>query len=770
LDVGSWLAQPPADEWTEGLTVMKPAAFRFGSYEISPRAGEIRKHGVLIRLAPQPFQVLLTLVEHAGQLVNREELQQRLWGNDQTTVEFDAGLNRCIRQIRAALADNAEAPRYIETEPRKGYRFIASVQTVAIDSGAKIVPTKIAPAKTPLPDASTSDDQPNFLDDSVASGTVQTAGVSQLVGFRPPKQGLIAFAIAVTGLVVIAFYFVNSRRPDLPASMDIIPLASALGEHYSPAFSPDGRRVVFTWNGERRDNFDVYVKTLGESSAVRLTTNPNVDYSPAWSPDGRWIAFCRGSAKRGGSILLLPAQGGPERKVADLDSIAVPMNPVLSWLRDSKQLVVAQRLAGFSQDGLTLVDVETGERKLLAAAGPGEEHMDPAVSPDGRTVAFTKDTGRGVSAIYLLSLADGQAQILPSLFSNREFHNVYNAQPVWTPDGGHIVFSSNVYGGHHLWITSVDSVGAPKVLSALGGDLDGSAISTKGQLVAGHTSSDRNIWKVELSTLRQSVPVSTLVIGSTRDESNPSVSPDGSRIAFASDRGGYAEIWTSLADGSKAVPLTSLRNPVTGSPTWSPDGHRIAFDSRAGGRPQIYVVSSSGGPAEKLDCGAGSNVLPHWSPDGKWIYYSTDRSGRMEIWRIAPSGIGAEPVTKSGGFGAKLSADGTLLYFTSDNASMSSLWQLNLQTEEHKLISESVDRRAYAPTRDGVYYFIGSEIGENSLFFYSRKTPNKKTLVLSTAKRIDAGVSLTPDGQSLYYAQLDQNNHELLLVNNFWSR
>src|SRR2546430_7698483 len=107
----------------------EPWLLRFGVFELDPKSGELRRAGVEINLPPQPAKVLVLLATRAGQLVTREELRQQIWG-EETFVDFEHGLNSCIKQIRAALDDHAEAPRYIETRPRRGYRFIAPVQEV----------------------------------------------------------------------------------------------------------------------------------------------------------------------------------------------------------------------------------------------------------------------------------------------------------------------------------------------------------------------------------------------------------------------------------------------------------------------------------------------------------------------------------------------------------------------------------------------------------------------------------------------------------------
>src|SRR6476660_5418707 len=105
-----------------------PPVFRFGVFEVDRQSGELRKQGVRVRLRDQAFQVLLLLLERPGKVVTREDLQRRLWTAD-TFVDFDRGLNKAVNRLREALGDSAESPRFIETLPKRGYRFIAPVET-----------------------------------------------------------------------------------------------------------------------------------------------------------------------------------------------------------------------------------------------------------------------------------------------------------------------------------------------------------------------------------------------------------------------------------------------------------------------------------------------------------------------------------------------------------------------------------------------------------------------------------------------------------------
>ena len=158
--------------------------------------------------------------------------------------------------------------------------------------------------------------------------------------------------------------------------------------------------MAFSWNGEKQDNFDIYVKLIGSPTPVRLTTDPAEDVSPAFSPDGRSIGFVRVS-KEHATFIVIPAIGGPERLVAEVPAPPVPSNfvePLFAWLPDGKWVVT---------DGLALLSTESGEtRSLTSPPTKSSADFSPAVSPDGRTVAFSRLTGYVVSDIYLLDLTE----------------------------------------------------------------------------------------------------------------------------------------------------------------------------------------------------------------------------------------------------------------------------------------------------------------------------------------------------------------------------
>src|SRR5262245_30070186 len=150
--------------------------FRFGAFELHAGPGELRQHGDLVRLAPQPLKVLELLVRRSGEVVTRNEIREHVWCGD-TFVDFEQGLNFCIRQIREALGDRADAPRFVETIPRRGYRFLMPVKTAGEAEPRTLTRLIVLPFRMLRPDADT-DFLAFSLPDAIAASL---AGLESLV-------------------------------------------------------------------------------------------------------------------------------------------------------------------------------------------------------------------------------------------------------------------------------------------------------------------------------------------------------------------------------------------------------------------------------------------------------------------------------------------------------------------------------------------------------------------------------------------------------------
>jgi Tol biopolymer transport system component/DNA-binding winged helix-turn-helix (wHTH) protein len=736
-----------------------PVVFQFGVFELSKGTGELRKDGVSIRLPPQPAQILVLLVERAGEIVTRQEIQEVAWPDGNTVVDFELGLNRCIRRIRSSLLDDADAPRYIETVPRVGYRFVAPV---TVRNRIQQSPPKNA-----------DEQHVEAAPPSVQSAPTPVAPLpSATAGPKAKRPLVIGGGLFLLFLVAGVFWFLSHRPSAIQSNLVVMPLSSELGTAHTPTFSPDGRQVAFIWNGKKQDNFDIYVKLVGAQDQVKLVSNPALDYSPAWSPDGKYIAFCRsgdGAGGTPGAIFLVSPLGGAERQIANIQMSASPDLQSLSWSPDATRIAFPDDPANQGKPALFLLDIQTGEKKQLTFPESGEVDMFPAISPDGHSLAFTRDTGRGISSIYLLSLGkDGAGAGKPTRLVWKGFEHVANARPVWTPDSKQIVFASNRNGEHQLWAVKADASAQPTLLGSLGTGVMEAAISSGGRLALVRTTLDSNIWKLEIGRTKAATKTAPVqVVASTRIESNPRISPDGLKIAFESNRAGYTEIWTCNVDGSNLTALTAMASPVTGSPTWSRDGSQIAFDSRAEGGPRLYVIPSTGGKPIALTEGSTTSAIPNWSPDGERIYFTSHRSGNQEIWQMPASGGAAERVSLHGGFAAMPSPDGRSLYYTADHHPVSSLRVLDLSARQEDTIATGVLPRGFFPVSDGVYYVAGSSYSTQTLHFFQTSSRTSQTL-FTFGKPVMEGIGLTPDGKQLFYSQIDYTGSELLWVENFW--
>ena len=254
-----------------------------------------------------------------------------------------------------------------------------------------------------------------------------------------PKRSRTGLYAAVTAVIAAALGLAawlgvwgpTGREPQAP--LRAVPLTSDPGRERHPTFSPDGNQVAFAWDGETRDNTDIYVKLVAGGRPLRLTTNPAVDSHPAWSPDDTQIAFLRRSETSGG-IFLVPPIGGSERKLAESPHFGVGRSSGLSWSPDGKFLAVSDRTSPEEPFALFLVSVESGEKERLTSP-PAQSLGDykPAFSPDGRTLAFVRQSAVVIGEIYLVQVAGGEPRRLT--FNDQAIRGL-----AWTPDGREIVF------------------------------------------------------------------------------------------------------------------------------------------------------------------------------------------------------------------------------------------------------------------------------------------------------------------------------------------
>jgi len=591
----------------------------------------------------------------------------------------------------------------------------------------------------------------------------QTAEPLRSVG---PLKRLVWPAAFVLLFGTAAFwYWKASREPEPMPS--VVPLTSYVGDERQPSFSPDGNQVAFSWDGEKKDNFDIWVKLIGSPVPLRLTHDPAPDRSPAWSPDGRSIAFLRNSSGGLPAVMVIPAIGGPERKVTETNQGPRDFEGFkIDWTPDSQWLALSDGGSEADPRGIYLVGVDTGERRRLTSPPAGAfGDLSPAVSPDGRWLAFSRRSGNTTSEIYALELnRDLTPKTAPKKLTQ---DGRWSLHAVWTADSKGIVFSSGASNVFSLWRIPATDLDKPKPLPFGEGGSE-SAISRHGaRLAFTRSAPDVNIWRLEQVHPGVAAGPAVPFLASTRLDSNPQYSPDAQRVAFASDRSGHLEIWTADVDGLNAVQVTKLGGANAGTPRWSPDGQRIAFDWNATGHFDVYTIPASGGAPRRITTTPVDNHIPSYSRDGNWIYYSSGTPGHFEVWKAPATGGTAVQVTRSGGHVAMESADGRDLYYTKSSSWVSALWKMPTAGGEGKQVIDAVFRRAFYPVPTGIYFLAPPDDKHAAMLRFLSFANGAIHDVAALSAAPHWGLSVSPDGRFVLYCQYDQRDGDLMLVENF---
>ena len=732
--------------------------YEFGPFRLDATERLLLRGEQHIPITPKAFETLLVLVEHGGHVIDKNELMKKVWPN--TFVE-EVNLAKNVSSIRKILAGE-ESEHYIETIPKRGYRFVAGVREVWAEDATPephvsqpLASDSVAPSKS-------GDDSPHLhaLD---VDAVVKPRRWSFIKTITLPLVFVVFGASLALG--VWAFLFRSKPKPPSPL-FTINPVTSLAGTEDQAGFSPDGKQIAFVWDGGNEDNSDIYVKLLGAEQPLRLTTNSAADTDPTWSPDGHDIAFFRQSAKTAG-LFVISSLGGAERKLANI----FPYRPVvigntLSYSPDGKFLVAPDKDSQEEPFSIFSIAVESGEKTKLTSPPSGSVgDLFPAYSPPSKTLAFVRSVSIAAADIYLLPPGVSEPQRLT--FDNTSIRGLS-----WTSDGKEIVFASRRGGSNYsLWkISTTDK--ALERLTANERDVYSPTISHAGnRLSYTQSMSDANVWQFDLGKTKGQDEQLHKLIASTLEENGPQYSPDGKRIVFASRRSGSFEIWICDADGTNARQLTNIGGALTGTPRWSPDSRQIVFDSWLGGNAAIYVINADGGAARRLTFDADEDVTPSWSRDGHWIYFGCTRSGSMQIWKVPAEGGTAVQVTRQGGFEGFESADGQYFYYAKGR-SMPGIWRVPVAGGEESLIVDHHQAglwRYWAVTDKGIYFATAETASHPIIEFFNFAT-EKITTIAKLNKplfKTDPGLAVSPDEKSLLLVQMDQKGSDIMLMENF---
>jgi len=588
-----------------------------------------------------------------------------------------------------------------------------------------------------------------------------------------PKSRLGWYALAGAAALAVALAVFQptvepeAQRDPPPLELDAKPLTGFRGKPFWPAFSPGGEQLAFSWMGRDPFNYDIYVRPLKSGEPRRLSSHSSDDFVPSWSPDGSSIVWLRELAGEGAGaedfeIIEAPAVGGPERSWGRV-SFNLPPELItfagIAWTQDGEHLVVTEFMDG--QLALYLRSRD-GRRSRLTSPDAGDGDVSPALSPDGRWLAFVRGN-LSASDIYLLELSDDGAAAGEPRRITEDRQIKWSLS--WTPDGKSIVHVSPGM----LWRVPVSATGARRQrLGAATGVGRVAVAPTGARLAFGRGSAASELYRMDVDGPPQDMAEPQRMGPSSGLNTAPDFSPDGRQLAFSASRDLYSGIFIADADGENVKTLYSSSSSIPLQPRWDPDGERIAFlvlgNPGTEVKSGVYVLAANGGAPLRISDAVGG---PSWSSDGNEVYFASERTGQPEIWKQS---LGGEPtqVTQDGGLLAIESPDGRFLYYM--KTARGALFRMPNGGGDEEQVVEMVWDIQFEVLDDAVYYIAPSGGPEPSPFRIERyDVQDGRTEVMKVLPKEhlpEHGLTVSFEAGAIVYAHRS-TEMEIMLVEGF---
>jgi Tol biopolymer transport system component/DNA-binding winged helix-turn-helix (wHTH) protein len=578
------------------LAPPSPQVVQFGDYALDLRSGELIRDGNRCLLPDQPFRILTLLLRHPGSVVTREELRHEVWP-DNTFVDFEHGLNAAVKRLRAMLGDSATTPRFIETLPRRGYRFVGEL-----------------------------------------AGALETSAPAELAP-TAPSRGIRVRATWATGLLLLflvgAVWFGRPARS--VRTGNLIRLTSTSGLNADPALSPDGSLLAYASDRGGSGGFDIWVQAVAGGEPLQLTSEPADEAEPSFSPDGTEIVFSR----RDTGLYVLGALGGTARLIAQAKWARTPrFSPDGRWIAYWTGFP-ATVVAGGIPDALASISV-------VPSAGGPPKPLRPQVasarypiwSPDGERILFLGEvnTDEKLFDWYLLK-RDGTNLVKTGAVPRIAAAGLVAGPPIpgaWSASRGTVVFATNEADSSNLWEIPISAEtgrisGSPRRLT-LGTAIEGSpAVSASGQIAFSSVVENVGVWRVPVD---EGTGVATgpleRVTDSAASDRLRGVSLDGRTMLFISSRTKADEVWIHDIPSGRERQVT---HGGADDATLSPDGSRIVFSRVEAGTRSLAMVNAEGGAPSPLctDC----SIPADWSPDGRHVLLGKGRPSRLALYDLS---------------------------------------------------------------------------------------------------------------------------------------
>jgi Tol biopolymer transport system component len=607
----------------------------------------------------------------------------------------------------------------------------------------------------------------------------------------PPRKLARRLAPAALALVLASGAGLAWRDRARPPEPTLVPVTTMSGSESYASFNPDATQVAFCWEGEGQASPEapsvkhIWIKLAwGGMEARQVTFGPDSDWTPSWSPDGQRIAFVRmgnvGPSHLGaevGAVYVVSVLGGGERRLGGDFPARFSQ---LTWSPDSRFVVAARmRRAGETApeaSGLYLLPVDGGEPKAMVVPPQPGWNVHPAISPDGRAIAYGACSGLVTPPCHVFVQAL-DAALRPAGQPRRLTEEAGPLHGLaWTRDGRSVVYALSGMSlagrgmGASLWRVPASGREPPRRMESFPTGAYAPATSpARDHLLFVHDRADLDVYR--FSPAGPPVPV----MASSSVDYGPRISPDGKRVAFESWRAGTVakEIWLADVDGKNPMQLTNVvadrESPAlgTGAPYWSPDGKYVVHNreepSHGPGATNLWVVSVEGGVDRRLTNQSGRVALAVWSRDG-YIYYRGPRTGGTDYFRIRATGGEPEQVTHHGALMAEASWDGRHLLY-SEREGTGPLFLLDLASGAERKLEGCATSRNLASSREAFFYLGCAEGQEHPLYRYD--VASGKRVRLGALTGISLGLTVSADGETILFARENLAGSDLMMIENF---
>ena len=569
------------------------SSVRFGPFELDVRSAELRYNGRKTLLHEQPFQVLIALLERPGELISREELVHRLWP-DGTFVDYERGLNKAVNKLRDVLHDSADSPRFVETIPRRGYRFIAPLEggsALTMASGSPvIVKTSGAVAE---------------LAAEHRTSSLTTAKASAEFAWKQ-------YALWVACAVLLAVAFAGYRfwpHPNAPGGLAKITQISQWNKAMNEArLSPDGHAVAFDSPVDGIEQVFLMLTSGGEP--LQLTNDEGKKYVYAFSPDGKEIYYSRNVGHD--DAWAVPTLGGAPRRVVSGIFVVPSLDGAFIYYSKTDGPGVFRS----EKSGLN-------EELVYKSQGTDLYFVPILLFPGGNDLLAGGFRAFPAVRLFRINLTSHEAADLGEITAN-----LANSGIVWADPGNSVLFSRTVNGLTNIWKYNLLDRSLTQVTFGTGPDFSPMSTPTGSGIyyVNGKSSGFLSAYHVPI---KESTDITL------DDATAPAISPDGRRVMYitfpAPQR---SELWVSDIYGSNKVKIASGED--LGTLGWAKDNFHLSFtEQRAIRGTTAYIVSADGSSLRQVPPTGGVPWTAVWSPDQESVYLSvSEKTGpTVSIWR-----------------------------------------------------------------------------------------------------------------------------------------